>query len=333
MSGGGVLLFALCSLLSSPVPTRAAGCVLSIRTQDISVVPAAPFLNQSARIYATVQPECNSDTEGSVLFYANDALIGNKPISYKKAGRAEEVWVNWRPTQYGETKLRVDTKGEGGEVGDSASITLFIDRDTDNDGVGDLTDLDDDNDGVLDGADSHPLDPTRSRDSDGDGIDDSIDSDDDNDGLYDFAEKDLGTNPLKYDTDSDGVGDKQDAFPLDPKRSVLPPPPTPEPVVAPVEPTPVAAAPVEDSVTVAVASAPDPLSEARVLGESFESGYATSGLPDGVNGNTNSQNEGTSFMDWLTGFGLWLLLALAFLGLGIFFFWKDRRGKKENKEV
>jgi hypothetical protein len=333
MSGGGVLLFALCSLLIGPVPGHAAGCVLSIRTQDISVVPAAPFLNQSARIYATVQPECNSDTEGSVLFYANDALIGNKPISYKKAGRAEEVWVNWRPTQYGETKLRVDTKGEGGEVGDSASITLFIDRDTDNDGVGDREDLDDDNDGILDGADSHPLDPTRSRDTDGDGIDDSIDSDDDNDGLYDFAEKDLGTNPLKYDTDSDGVGDKQDAFPLDPKRSVLPPPPVPEPVPEPVaaasapESTPTAAAPTDNVVT--VASAPDPLSEARVLGESFENGYATSGLPDGVNGDANARDEGSSFMDWLTGFGLWFLLALAFLALGIFFFWKDRRKKKE----
>ncbi len=322
-------ILALPLLFVSPAPSHAASCVLSIRTQDISVVPAAPFLNQSARIYATVQPECNSDTEGSVLFYANDALIGNKPISYKKAGRAEEVWVNWRPTQYGETKLRVDTKGEGGEVGDSASITLFIDRDTDNDGVGDREDLDDDNDGVLDGADSHPLDPTRSRDTDGDGIDDSIDSDDDNDGLYDFAEQNLGTNPLKYDTDGDGVGDKQDAFPLDPKRSVLPPP---EPVVAPIEPTPVAAAPAEEPVTVAVAVAPDPLSEARVLGESFENGYATSGLPDGVNGDANARDEGTSFMDWLTGFGLWFLLALAFLALGIFFFWKDRRGKKENQE-
>lgn len=325
MGGGGVLLFAFCSLLSSPAPTHAASCVLSIGAQDISVVPAAPFLNQSARIYATVQPLCNSDTEGSVLFYANDALIGNKPISYKKAGRAEEVWVNWRPTQYGETKIRVDTKGEGGEVGDSALITLFIDRDTDGDGIGDLTDPDDDNDGVLDAADKWPLDPTRSRDTDGDGIDDSIDSDDDNDGLFDFAEQNLGTNPLKYDTDGDGVGDKQDAFPLDPKRSVLPPP---EPVVAPAPPTPTAAAPTES--VVAVASAPDPLSEARVLGESFESGYATSGLPDGVNANGNTKDEGSNFMDWLTGFGLWFLLALAFLGLGIFFFWKDRRGKKED---
>ncbi len=313
----------------APAPSHAADCILSIRTQDISVVPAAPFLNQSARVYATVQPECANDTEGSVLFYANDALIGNKPISYKKAGRAEEVWVNWRPTQYGETKLRVDTKGEGGEVGDSAFITMFIDRDSDNDGVGDREDKDDDNDGVLDGADSHPTDPARSRDTDGDGQDDSVDSDDDNDGLYDFEEANVGTNPLKYDTDGDGVGDKQDAFPLDPKRSALPPPPTPEPVVAaPVEPTPEPVATTADT-SATVAADSDALTEARVLGESFENGYATSGLPDGVNANADMDDEGTSFTDWLRGFGLWFLLALAFLALGIFFFWKDRRKKKE----
>ncbi|MCK9360624.1 hypothetical protein M0Q28_00125 [Patescibacteria group bacterium] len=323
-----ILFVASCFLL--PAPSRAADCILSIRTQDISVVPAAPFLNQSARIYATVQPECANDTEGSVLFYANDALIGNKPISYKKAGRAEEVWVNWRPTQYGETKLRVDTKGEGGEVGDSAFITLFIDRDSDNDGVGDREDTDDDNDGVLDTQDQFPLDPNKSRDTDGDGQDNSVDSDDDNDGLYDFEEGNIGTNPLKYDTDGDGVGDKQDAFPLDPKRSALPPPPVPEPAPepAPVDPVPTAAVdPVEDAATVAAAA--DALTQARVLGESFENGYATSGLPDGVNGDANADEDGTSFMDWLRGFGLWLLLALAFLALGIFFFWQDRRKKKE----
>lgn len=331
------MLVVLCLLLFVPSTTQAQDCILSIRTQDISVVPAAPFLNQSARIYATVQPECANDTEGSVLFYANDALIGNKPISYKKAGRAEEVWVNWRPSQYGETKLRVDTKGEGGEVGDSATITLFIDRDTDNDGVGDREDLDDDNDGVNDTQDQFPTDPSKTRDTDGDGQDDSVDSDDDNDGLYDFEEDKIGTNPKKYDTDSDGVGDKQDAFPLDPKRSALPPPPAPEPAPTPT-PEPVAAATTESATTATETSEPatlaantDGTTEARVLGESFESGYATSGLPDGVNDQASSE-EGMTLADWLRGFGLWFLLALAFLGLGIFFFWQDKRKRKKGEK-
>lgn len=318
-------------VLVAPVQTQAQDCILSIRTQDISVAPAAPFLNQSARVYATVQPECANDTEGSVLFYANDALIGNKPISYKKAGRAEEVWVNWRPTQYGETKIRVDTKGEGGEVGDSATITLFIDRDTDNDGVGDREDLDDDNDGVNDTQDQFPTDPSKTRDTDGDGIDDSVDSDDDNDGLYDFEEDKIGTNPKKYDTDGDGVGDKQDAFPLDPKRWELPKP-EPTPAAEPV------AAAADESAAVTVTNQPttlaaetDAAAQARVLGESFESGYATSGLPEGVNDQSSSE-EGMTLGDWLRGFGLWFLLALAFLGLGIFFFWQDKRKRKKGEK-
>ncbi len=312
---------------------HAADCILSIRSQDISIVPAKPFLNQSARVYATVHPECGRDAEGNVLFYANDALIGNKPISYKSAGHAEEVWVNWRPSEYGETTIRIDTKGEGGEVGDTASVTLFIDRDTDGDGIGDREDPDDDNDGVPDGQDSHPTDPTRSRDTDGDGIDDSTDSDDDNDGLYDFEEENIGTNPKKYDTDGDGVGDKQDAYPLDPKRSELPPEPTPAPTptvlgeaasLEEVTPTP--------KVEVSI-DADNAKLEARVLGEAFENGMATSGLPDGIMEPTEGERDGMTLSDWLRGFGLWLLLALAFLVLGIFFFWQDKRKKRDGAEA
>lgn len=326
-----VAIAALFVAISVPwtVSAQGADCVLSIRSQDISIVPSAPFLNQSARIYATVQPECDQDAEGSVLFYANDALIGNKPISYKQAGRAEEVWVNWRPSEYGDTVIRIDTKGEGGEVGDTASVTLFIDRDSDGDGTGDREDPDDDNDGVPDGEDSHPTDPSRSRDTDGDGQDDSTDSDDDNDGLYDHEEGNIGTDPKKYDTDRDGVGDKQDAYPLDPNRSELPPSepePEEEPVAEPV------AAVTQESVTTLAANEPDPLGEARVLGESFENGMATSGLPDGILENGEAPSDGMTWTDWLRGFGLWLLLALAFLAIGIFFFWQDKRKKKAGEE-
>jgi hypothetical protein len=326
-----VTLFMVASVPLS-AHAQGVGCVLSIRSQDISIVPSAPFLDQSARIYATVQPECGRDAEGSVLFYANDALIGNKPISYKQAGRAEEVWVNWRPSEYGETTIRIDTKGEGGEVGDTASVTLFIDRDSDGDGIGDREDPDDDNDGVPDGEDSHPTDPSRSRDTDGDGQDDSTDSDDDNDGLYDHEEEKIGTDPKKYDTDRDGVGDKQDAYPLDPKRSELPPAPKPTPEPEP-EPEPIQAAADEiSSTSIELAENDVTKGEARVLGESFENGMATSGLPDGILENGDAASDGMTWSDWLRGFGLWLLLALAFLALGIFFFWQDKRKKKDEDE-
>ena len=305
--GFGALLFALCLLLPAN-SVHAADCILSIRTQDVSVVPAAPFMNQSARVYATVQPLCQRDTEGDVIFYANGKLIGTKPISYKRNGLAEEVWTNWVPTEYGDNTIRVDTKGESGEVGDSASIKVFIDLDSDGDRIGNHADPDDDNDGVVDAQDSNPTDPTRSRDSDKDGIDDSVDSDDDNDGLYDFEEQAIGTNPLKYDTDGDGVGDKQDAYPLDPKKWELPPVP---------------AAPVPSS------NATD---TGEVLGATFENAVVTATLmiTDGTTSAPAADNG--SMLDWLMGFGKWWLLAILFLAFGIFFFWQDKRRHKDEKE-
>jgi hypothetical protein len=70
-------------------------------------------------------------------------------------------------------------------------------------------------------------------DSNGDGITDSVaiqlgmnpnSVDPDGDGLSNVQEASLGTNPLNPDTDGDGVNDGHDAFPLDPTRSVAPPP-------------------------------------------------------------------------------------------------------------
>lgn len=245
---------------ATSTPATNAGCTLSIRNEDISVLPAAPFVGYAAKIYATVQPLCKRDTEGDVLFYANNKLIGTKPISYKKNGLAEEVWIGWTPAEYGNHSLRVDTKGETGVVGDSASITFFVDRDNDGDGTGDKIDPDDDNDGVPDTKDQFPTDPKKSKDTDGDGIDDSEDSDDDNDGLYDFQEQSIGTNPLKFDTDGDGVGDKDDAFPLDPNRSA--PDPVAPPLVIPTEPA--------SSTVILPTDTNLPTDEGRVLGATTE---------------------------------------------------------------
>jgi hypothetical protein len=302
--GAWTLFFALAPLLSV-APAHAADCALSIRPQDISVNPTAPFLDKSARVYATVQPLCQRDTEGEVVFYANDKLIGSKPISYRKNGLAEEVWVNWTPKDYGDNVLRVDTKGESGEVGDSASIKLFIDMDTDGDGIANSADPDDDNDGVPDKLDKYPLDPTRTKDTDGDGIDDLVDSDIDNDGLYNFEEKAIGTDPYKYDTDGDGVGDKQDAYPLDPKRWELPDAPK-EVVTAPT-------------------------GNGEVLGATFENAVVTDTLAL-ADTSTPAAPEHGSPLDWLLGFGKWFLLAALFLLIGIFFFWQDKRRRKDEPE-
>lgn len=228
--------------LAVPLWSAHAACSLPVVSSDISVVPSKPLLNQSVRIYVTIRPECSQDVEGAATFFIDGEQMTAKPLSIKAQSVPEEVWAVWTPSVYGQHAVRVDTMGDSGAVGGSGSINVFVDRDTDGDGISDATDPDDDNDGVPDAQDQFPQDATRSKDTDGDGIDDKVDSDQDNDGLYNFKEKELGTNPLKRDTDGDTVGDKQDAFPLDPNRSEAPAPAPAEPVKA----EPIAAAPAED---------------------------------------------------------------------------------------
>lgn len=116
--------------------------------------------------------------------------------------------------------------------------------DTDNDGLGNNTDLDDDGDGISDvyeiqlgtdpldpndtpsdfnsngipdaledsdgdgyndAIDLYPLDPTKALDFDGDGIDDNEDLDDDNDGIPDTEDDFPLDNRFSKDTDKDGI--------------------------------------------------------------------------------------------------------------------------------
>jgi hypothetical protein len=154
-----------------------------------------------------------------------------KAISAKADGLAEEIWQSWKPKTVGthtiDIRLATDENiSDSFPDNNAGQITVFVDKDTDGDGIGDSVDPDIDGDGVPNAQDQFPLDPTMSKDTDHDGIDDGVDTDIDNDGLYNWDEKTIGTNPAKYDTDGDGVGDKEDAFPLDPKRWKPEAPPT-----------------------------------------------------------------------------------------------------------
>ena len=73
----------------------------------------------------------------------------------------------------------------------------------------------------------------RNPDTNGDGLLDgaavrggksATDMDMDDDGLSNLDERAIGTDPFRADTDEDSVNDGEDAFPLDPNRSVAPPP-------------------------------------------------------------------------------------------------------------
>ena len=92
----------------------------------------------------------------------------------------------------------------------SATVSLFCDKDTDGDGIGDMADDDDDGDGVPDLRDAFPLDNGEWLDSDLDGVGNNADTDDDNDGVTDTSDA-FPLNPVEYvDTDGDGIGDTAD---------------------------------------------------------------------------------------------------------------------------
>ncbi|CAL2112074.1 Protein of unknown function precursor containing a C-terminal secretion signal. Putative adhesin [Tenacibaculum sp. 190130A14a] len=95
---------------------------------------------------------------------------------------------------------------------DTATVTIVVLADTDEDGVPDIDDLDDDNDGILDVDEGD-----GSVDTDGDGIPDSLDPDSDNDGVLDVIEgnDDNGDGipdvlPSGEDSDGDGIDDVYD---------------------------------------------------------------------------------------------------------------------------
>ncbi|MFA6430007.1 MAG: CARDB domain-containing protein [Patescibacteria group bacterium] len=230
-----VVVGALCLASSAQAVTSTVVYDAALAPADVAFEPAAIFIDQKVRIYATVYNEGTKDVEGVVNVFDNGERIGAKLFSAKVAGKPDELWVSWTPKTVGEHTIEIravndDEQPDVTPANNQVSVTRFVDRDTDNDGTGNTTDPDDDNDTVPDGQDQFPLDPTRSHDTDGDGTDDAVDSDVDNDGVYNWTEKTNGTSPVKYDTDSDGVGDKQDAFPLDPKRSAEEPKPIPAPV-------------------------------------------------------------------------------------------------------
>ena len=78
----------------------------------------------------------------------------------------------------------------------------------DGDALGDVCDPDDDNDGVDDIIDAFPFDSNESVDTDGDGIGNNADTDDDNDGQSDADETACGSDPLNAgSTSTDTDGD------------------------------------------------------------------------------------------------------------------------------
>ncbi|MDO7171062.1 LamG-like jellyroll fold domain-containing protein [Mariniflexile sp. AS56] len=91
-----------------------------------------------------------------------------------------------------------------------SSFYVFVDRDSDDDGIRDSVDLDDDNDGIPDIIEENG---DTLRDTDGDGVFDRLDIDADNDGILDIVEGGLTRAQINlFDTNNDGVIDDTFSF-------------------------------------------------------------------------------------------------------------------------
>lgn len=197
---------------------------LSIALADVKV-PSNLIVGQSGKIYVTVRNNSKSDLAGVVKFFDEKTgqFIGSdQPIS-AVAGKSDDVFIDWSSEIPGDHPIAIrivpwDERGDNPD-NNKAVKSIFVDIDTDHDGIGNRLDPDDDNDGVPDAQDAFPLDSRESKDSDHDGIGDNADPDDDNDGVPD-AEDAFPTDPTETkDSDHDGVGDNKDAFPFDPKET------------------------------------------------------------------------------------------------------------------
>lgn len=230
---------------------------ISINSSDLRFSKSYFLEGDPVRIYATTKNNSTQDLLGVVRFYDNGKQInGDQPISIF-TNATDGVFIDWIPPSFGyhtiaakifpwntdidnpgnnyvDEKIYVeqdtdhdgikntmDTDDDNDGVTDDkdfAPLDAKEQYDTDGDGKGNTKDLDDDNDGVPDKFDDMPLDPNETLDTDKDGIGNIKDLDDDNDGISDIDEENSDTDPLNADTDNDGIKDNQDAFPLDPEE-------------------------------------------------------------------------------------------------------------------
>lgn len=255
------LLIALVLFSVIPVPkSQAVSGDLGLLESNVWFSTSQYLEGHAIRIWASIQNNSSSDLLGSVRFTSQEGNIGaDQPIS-ALAGKTDEVFVDWVPQSYGEFTLTITVLPWDASQDDSnnnvVKKTIYVQQDTDYDGIPNESDDDKDGDGVANGEDLFPLTQSESKDTDGDGQGNQADPDDDNDGTLDTEdqmpedarytkdqdgdgepdendedldgdglpneEEGLGgsqTDPRNADSDADGTPDGLDAFPTDPTES------------------------------------------------------------------------------------------------------------------
>ncbi|MBU0636977.1 hypothetical protein KKH16_02085, partial [Patescibacteria group bacterium] len=154
------------------------------------------FIGEIVRIYVGIQNRSGFDITGTVEFYDNDTLVRSTNVSIINE-QLIEAWTD-HTFVYGDHEIKVqlaktyiheigkpprgvDLGNKFLNISNAFGMTFFVDKDSDNDGIGDREDPDVDGDGLL------------------------------ND-----EEEKIGTDPLNPDTDGDGMLDGEDPFPLIP---------------------------------------------------------------------------------------------------------------------
>jgi hypothetical protein len=230
-------LFAFLFFLISATPSNAIGFVSS----NIWLSKTAPLEGDEIKIYSVLVNDNDFDFEGNVTFLDNNNAVSSEiPFALDGGQSSEVISIEWTAV-YGEHRFKavisdayfIDETGNkepiDGDMISHVTDVIYVDVDSDNDGVPDQQEEDQgtdpnnpdtDGDGEDDGSDPDPTDSGvfSGPDTDGDGVSDASDSDIDNDGAYNWDEEEAGSDPYVYDTDNDGYSDGEDAYPTDPNR-------------------------------------------------------------------------------------------------------------------
>jgi hypothetical protein len=144
-----------------------AGIVQGIWYADEEV-----FVDRPTRVYVAVRNNTGSDLTGTIEFYDGDKKLGRKSIQALN-GHIVESWTDWNAS-YGNHTLKATLSRielhKVGETEEEVEVTsaiaedaLFVDYDTDKDGIGNETDTDDDNDQKSDESEQRDgTDPLKS---------------------------------------------------------------------------------------------------------------------------------------------------------------------------
>ncbi len=221
------------------VPILAAN--LGFVSSNIWISNDTPLAGDNLTIYSVIVNDSDNAIVGDIVFTDNGTVI-SQTIHFELAGggTSRVVTTNWHAVQ-GNHQFRAvinnaamiypdgHTESLDGAIMSQMTDIIYVDVDTDQDGLPDQQEEeegtdpenpDTDGDGELDGVDPDPDDASvfDGPDTDGDGISDHQDSDIDNDRLYNWDEDEIGTDKYKYDTDGDGYSDYEDKYPLDPYK-------------------------------------------------------------------------------------------------------------------